>query len=130
MAELVKAAWTMRSVKLVLVGESLRSRLASLWLVIAGQVGLLSCCKHGSDCVCHQSHITTDGQSVSQLICLGVEPCLGLMTRYIIIFVKVALLSIWGTLSDERSGLSFVAVSHLYQVSCQYVYAIQYIVMC
>jgi hypothetical protein len=28
-----------------------------------------------------QSHITTDGQSVSQSVCLGVEPNLGLLTR-------------------------------------------------
>jgi hypothetical protein len=39
-----------------------------------------------------QSHIATDGQSVSQSVCLGVEPHLGLMT------------------SDERAGLSSVRV--------------------
>jgi hypothetical protein len=49
----------------------------------------------------------------SQLVCLGVEPHLGLMTRYFfyLFFVKVAVLSIWGALSDERTGLSFVSQS-------------------
>jgi hypothetical protein len=32
------------------------------------------------------SHIATDGQSVSQLVGLGVEPHLGLMTRYVLLF--------------------------------------------
>jgi hypothetical protein len=44
----------------------------------------------------------TDTQSV----CLGVEPHLGLMTRYLF-WLKVTVLSIWGALSDKRSGLSF-----------------------
>jgi hypothetical protein len=43
---------------------------------------------------------------------VGAEPLLGLMTRYLFIFVKVTVFSIWGAFSDERSGLSFVAVSH------------------
>jgi hypothetical protein len=47
---------------------------------------------------------------VSQSVCLGVEPCLGLMTRYLF-RMKVTVLSIWGALSDERSGLSFVSQS-------------------
>jgi hypothetical protein len=46
--------------------------------------------------------------TVSQSVCLGVEPRLGLMTRYLI-RLKVTVLSIWGALSDERSGLSFVS---------------------
>jgi hypothetical protein len=44
----------------------------------------------------------TVGQSVS----LGVEPHLGLMTGYLLLFVTV--LFLWGALSDERTGLSFV----------------------
>jgi hypothetical protein len=48
--------------------------------------------------------------TVSQSVCLGVEPQLGLMTRCFL-FVTVAVLSIWGALSDERSGLSFVSHS-------------------
>jgi hypothetical protein len=47
--------------------------------------------------------------TVSQSVCLGVEPRLGLMTRYLGLFwMKVAVLSVWGALSDERSGQSFV----------------------
>jgi hypothetical protein len=49
-----------------------------------------------------QSHIATDGQSVS----LGVKPNLGLMTRYLLLFDSYILL-LWGALSDERTGLSF-----------------------
>jgi hypothetical protein len=48
--------------------------------------------------------------TVSQSVCLGVEPPLGLMTRYLF-FSKVTVLSLWGALSDERVGLSFVQVS-------------------
>jgi hypothetical protein len=33
-----------------------------------------------------QSHIATDGRSVSQSVSLGVEPHLGLMTRYLLLF--------------------------------------------
>jgi hypothetical protein len=48
--------------------------------------------------------------SVSQSVCLGVEPRLGLMTRCFFL-LKVTVLSMWGALSDERSGLSFVSHS-------------------
>jgi hypothetical protein len=48
--------------------------------------------------------------TVSQSVCLGVEPPLGLMTRYLF-FSKVTVLSLWGALSDERVGQSFVRVS-------------------
>jgi hypothetical protein len=54
--------------------------------------------------------------TVSQSVCLGVEPLLGLMTRYLFICMKVAVVSIWPALSDERSGLSLsqaiAAASH------------------
>jgi hypothetical protein len=43
--------------------------------------------------------------TVSQSVCLGVEPRLGLMSSYLI-QLKITVLSIWGALSDERSGLS------------------------
>jgi hypothetical protein len=43
--------------------------------------------------------------TVSQSVCLGVEPRMGLMTTYSF-WLKVTVLSIWGALSDERSGLS------------------------
>jgi hypothetical protein len=45
----------------------------------------------------------TVGQSVS----LGAEPHLGLMTGYLLLFDSYGLV-LWGTLSDERTGLSFV----------------------
>jgi hypothetical protein len=57
----------------------------------------------------------TVGQSVSQLVCQGIEPTLRLVTRYYFLSegccLKVAVLSLWGVLSDERSGLSFVILS-------------------
>jgi hypothetical protein len=53
-----------------------------------------------------QSHIATDGQSVS----LGVETHLGLMTRYLLQFDSYGSF-LWGALSDERTGLSFVYAS-------------------
>jgi hypothetical protein len=46
-----------------------------------------------------------DWRSVSQSICLGVEPTLGLVTRYYFMSegccLKVAVLFLWGALSDE-----------------------------
>jgi hypothetical protein len=44
--------------------------------------------------------------TVNQSVSLGVEPHLGLMTRYLLLTVTV--LFLWGTLSDERTGLSLV----------------------
>jgi hypothetical protein len=50
--------------------------------------------------------------TVSQSVCLGVEPNLGLLTRdltcFLFLFLKVTVLSFGGALSDKRSGLSFV----------------------
>jgi hypothetical protein len=57
-----------------------------------------------------QSYITTDSQS----LCQGIEPSLGLVTRYYFLsewFLIFAVLSFWGALSDEKSGLSFVFLS-------------------
>jgi hypothetical protein len=53
---------------------------------------------------------------VSQSVCQGIEPTLELVTRYYFLFegtffLKVAVFSLWGALSDERSGLSFVFLS-------------------
>jgi hypothetical protein len=62
---------------------------------------------------CSMGHIAIDGQSVS----LGVEPHLGLMTRYLLLFDSYGLvfvgrdsygLVLWCALSDVRAGLSFV----------------------
>jgi hypothetical protein len=53
--------------------------------------------------------------TVSQSLCQGIEPTLGLVTRYYFLsegcFLKFAVLSLWGALSDERLGLSFVFLS-------------------
>jgi hypothetical protein len=45
--------------------------------------------------------------TVSQSVSLGVEPHLGLMTRYLLLFDSYGLVFLWGALSDERTGLSF-----------------------
>jgi hypothetical protein len=50
--------------------------------------------------------------TVSQSVCLGVEPNLGLLTRDF--FFKLQSCLIWGALSDERSGLSFVSLQSVY----------------
>jgi hypothetical protein len=48
-------------------------------------------------------------------VCLGVEPVSGRLTRYCFLFkclgLEFVVLSLWGALSDERSGLSFVSRS-------------------
>jgi hypothetical protein len=56
--------------------------------------------------------------TVSQSVCQGIEPTLGLVTRHYFLSegcfcLKVAVLSLWGALSDERSGLSFSVSSKL-----------------
>jgi hypothetical protein len=47
--------------------------------------------------------------TISQSVCLGVEPTLGLVTRYYFPLqgccLKVAVLFLWGALRDERTGL-------------------------
>jgi hypothetical protein len=48
-----------------------------------------------------QNHTATDGQSVSQSVNLGSWPD-------IYYFLTVTVLFLWGALSDERTGLSFV----------------------
>jgi hypothetical protein len=53
--------------------------------------------------------------TVSHSVCQGIEPTLGLVTRYYFLsegyFLKVTVLSLWGALSDERSSLSFAILS-------------------
>jgi hypothetical protein len=53
------------------------------------------------------------GPTVSQSVCLGVESTLEFLRPDIILCLKVAVLSLWGALSDERSGLS--PFSHFHQ---------------
>jgi hypothetical protein len=58
-----------------------------------------------------QSHFTADSQSVSQYVLMS-SPLCGRLTRYCFLFKSLGLefvaLSLWGALSDERPGLSFV----------------------
>jgi hypothetical protein len=58
-----------------------------------------------------QSYFTTDGQQ----ICIGIEPTLGLATRYYFLseccFLKVEVLFLLGALSGERMGLQFAVQS-------------------
>jgi hypothetical protein len=55
--------------------------------------------------------------TVSQSVCRGVESTLGLVTRYYFLSegccLKIAVLSLWGALSDDRSGLSLVIILSL-----------------
>jgi hypothetical protein len=46
--------------------------------------------------------------TVSQSVRLGVESHLGLMTRYFRYCLTVTVLFLWGALSDEKTGLSFI----------------------
>jgi hypothetical protein len=46
--------------------------------------------------------------TVSQSVSLGVEPQLRLMTGYFHYCLTVTVLFLWGALSDERTGMSFV----------------------
>jgi positive regulator of sigma E activity len=46
--------------------------------------------------------------TVSQSVSLGIEPHLGLVTRYLFFFLQLRVCFLWGALSDERTGLSFV----------------------
>jgi hypothetical protein len=62
-------------------------------------------------CSRNRSYFTTHGRSVS----IGVEPTLGLATRYYFLSecycLKVAVLFLWGALSDERMGLQYAVQS-------------------
>jgi hypothetical protein len=53
--------------------------------------------------------------TVSQSLCQGIEPILGLLTRYYFLpegcFLKFAVSSFWGALSDERSGVICLSLS-------------------
>jgi hypothetical protein len=52
---------------------------------------------------------------VSQSVCQGVDPTLGLLIRYYFLSegccLKVVVLFLWGALSDERTGLQFAVQS-------------------
>jgi hypothetical protein len=66
-----------------------------------------------------QNYVTTDGQSASRPVCLGVKPHMGSKTRFFYCQTVAGLLR-WSTLSDGRMGLSFTIAagprqrSHIY----------------
>jgi hypothetical protein len=67
-----------------------------------------------------QSHVSTDDQSVSQYVLMSnpfwfswPDVCYCLMINVV---------SLWGALSDKRSGLSIVIQSLQYLVICQHIY--------
>jgi hypothetical protein len=69
-------------------------------------------------CHCHNTRIDVEVTlrlTVSHPVRQGVEPTLGLVIKYYFLseccYLKVAVLSLWGALSDERSSLSFVILS-------------------
>jgi hypothetical protein len=63
-----------------------------------------------------QSHVTTDGWSVSQSVSM---PWFRVHSGTCDFCLKVAVLSLWGALSDERLSLSFVSHCQQYLVHCQ-----------
>jgi hypothetical protein len=62
-----------------------------------------------------QSYFTTDGQSVSMSWCRAQFGTFDHIYIYIyIFFLMLQSCLIWGALSDERSGLSFVSLQSVY----------------
>jgi hypothetical protein len=57
------------------------------------------------------SHIVTDGQSVCLSWCRAPAGAHDQIFSFFFSYMKVAVLFIWGALSEERSGLSFVSHS-------------------
>jgi hypothetical protein len=55
--------------------------------------------------------------TVSRPVCLGIKHLSGAYDQICISCVTVAVLFLWGALSDERSGLSFVCAAGPYQRS-------------
>jgi hypothetical protein len=63
--------------------------------------------------------------TVSQSVCLDVEPLLVLLTICLLL-LTITDVSLWDALSDERSGLSFVSQSLQYLVVCQYIHSLSF----
>jgi hypothetical protein len=66
--------------------------------------------------------------TLSQSVCLGVEPNLELLTRDFLFVWKLQSCLIWGALSDERSGLSFASLQSVY--SSQSVFTKNIYILC
>jgi hypothetical protein len=68
-----------------------------------------------TELILSKSMLLYDRWSVSQSVCLGVEPTLGSVTRYYFLpegcCLKVAVLFLWGALSDKRTRLQFAVQS-------------------
>jgi hypothetical protein len=75
-----------------------------------------------------QSHVPTDGRSVSQYVLMSSS--LWNLWPDIIFGLKVAVLSLWGALSDERSGLPPVSHCHQCLLHCQRFNIIYIVVTC
>jgi hypothetical protein len=73
------------------------------------------CCIYDTQLVKFKVKVTLR-LTVSQAISLGVEPHLGLMTRYLLLFESYGLV-FWGILSDERKGLFLVYAASPRQLS-------------
>jgi hypothetical protein len=71
-----------------------------------------------------QSHITTDGQPVSQSVSQYVLVSCPFWCRWpdVCYCLTITVVPLWGALSDERSGLSIVRQRLHFQVICQYIY--------
>jgi hypothetical protein len=87
--------------------SEIRSRLVSVRRPLWREAGSVLC----------KSQVKVTLQlTVSQSLCQGIEPILGLVTTYFFLsedcFLKVAVLFLWDALSDERSDLSLVSQSH------------------
>jgi hypothetical protein len=80
--------------------------------------------------VCHlsESESLYGWQSVSRSVCLGVEPTLWTFDQILLPFQEsgsgIFVLSLWGALSDERPGLSFV--NHSLVIVCVYIYNLHF----
>jgi hypothetical protein len=57
--------------------------------------------------------------TVSQSVCLGVEPNYGTFDQRFFFFESYGLVFYWGALSDERSGLSCEVVSGKERLRCE-----------
>jgi hypothetical protein len=89
--------------------------------LVVSLIGLLlvSCCKRGVGYTLSVVRVRVTLQlTVSQSVCLGVEPILGLLTRDSFFFDSYSLV-----LFDERSDLSFVSLCQ-YSLHSQYLHKI------